>query len=288
MRISLTAAAMVLALYAVPALADRDPESGAPKPVRKHDSGGSPITDHFYVRASFYNPQMHTNLRVDPSNPAPGQTGNAINAEDDLGLPDKLHKGRVEFMFRLRDRNKVRVDFFEADRAGSKVLTNDISFNNQTFAAGLAAQTSMDWRQFDITYTYSFLRRDRFELGSGIGVYFLQLNVTMQQSPPFALALRQQVSAATPFPALPLDATWRISSRWSATARAAYLKATLSGFRGWYADLHEDVQYRWSSNFALGLGYSSTRTHLTRKGGSFPGEFGMSMSGPEAFVRVSF
>lgn len=287
MRISFTATAVILALYAAPALADRDPQSGAPKPPRKQRSD-SPITDHFFVRASYYGPQLNTNLRVDPSNPAPGETGTAINAEKDLGLPDKLHKGRVEFMFRLRDRNKVRVDFLEADRAGSQVLANDIVFNNQTFAAGLPAHTALDWRQFDITYTYSFIRNDRFEVGSGIAVYFLQLDAVMQQNPPFALALRQEVSAATPFPALPLDVTWRISSRWSATARGAYLKATLSGFRGWYADLHEDVQYRWNPNFVIGLGYSSTRTSLTRKGGSFPGQFAMSISGPEAFIRFSF
>src|SRR2546429_1372387 len=34
-------------------------------------------------------------------------------------------------------------------------------------------------------------------------------------------------SAATPFPALPLDLTWVISQRWAAIVRGAYLKATL-------------------------------------------------------------
>ena len=99
---------------------------------------------------------------------------------------------------------------------------------------------------------------------------------------------RQEVTAATPFPALPLDLTWVLSRRWAASARAAYLKAHLSGFRGWYADIHEDIQYRWNPNFSLGLGYSSIRSSLTRRGGSFPGAFGMSISGPEAFVRFSF
>jgi hypothetical protein len=99
---------------------------------------------------------------------------------------------------------------------------------------------------------------------------------------------RQEVTAATPFPALPLDLTWAISSRWAAVVRGAYLKATLSGFRGWYADSHEDIQYRWNPNFAIGLGYAAIRTSLNRSGGTFPGAFAMSISGPEAFVRFSF
>ena len=286
MRNWLVVAAVILGVPTAPAFADRDhdPNSGAPLPPHRHETP-SPITDHFYIRGTFYDPQVRTNFRVDPSQAVPGVTGTPVNGENNLGLPNRLRQGRVEFMFRLRERSKVRVDYFEADRSGSKVLANDVVFGNQTFAAGQLTQTSLDWRQFDITYTYSLVRNDRFELGTGVGIYFLQVDAIGQVP---ARNQRQEVTAATPFPALPLDLTWRISSRWAATVRGAYLKATLSGFRGWYADSHEDIQYRWNPNFAIGLGYAAIRTSLTRRGGSFPGAFAMSISGPEAFVRFSF
>jgi hypothetical protein len=284
MRIWLPAAAVLLATQATPALADRDPNSGAPLPPRKHEAA-SPITDHFYIRGTFYSPQVRSNLRVDPSFAAPGVTGTPVNAENDLGLPNRLYQGRVEFMFRLRERNKVRVDYFEANRSGSKTLANDVVFGNQTFAAGQLSQTSLDWQQFDITYTYSFIRNSRFEIGTGVAVYAFQVDAIGQVPAQFQ---RQEVTAASPFLAVPLDLSWRISDRWAATARGAYLKATLNGFRGWYADIHEDLQYRWNPNLALGLGYSTIRTSLTRSGGSFPGAFSMSINGPEAFVRFSF
>ena len=286
MRNWLAVAAVALAIPTAPAFADRDhdPNSGAPLPPHRHETP-SPITDHFYIRGTFYDPQVRTHFRIDPSQAAPGMTGTPVNGENVLGLPNRLRQGRVEFMFRLRERSKVRVDYFEADRSGSKVLANDVVFGNQTFAAGQRTRTSLDWRQFDITYGYSLVRNDRFEVGTGLGIYFLQVDAIGEVP---AQKQRQEVTAGTPFPALPLDLTWRISSRWAATARGAYLKATLSGFRGWYADLHEDIQYRWNPNFAIGLGYSAIRTSLTRRGGSFPGAFAMSISGPEAFVRFSF
>ena len=286
MRNWLAVAAVILGVPTAPALADRDhdPNSGAPLPPHRHETP-SPITDHFYIRGTFYDPQVRTHFRIDPSQAAPGMTGTPVNGENVLGLPNRLRQGRVEFMFRLRERSKVRVDYFEADRTGSKVLANDVVYGNQTFAAGQRTRTSLDWRQFDITYGYSLVRNDRFEVGTGLGIYFLQVDAIGEVP---AQKQRQEVTAGTPFPALPLDLTWRISSRWAATARGAYLKATLSGFRGWYADLHEDIQYRWNPNFAIGLGYSAIRTSLTRRGGSFPGAFAMSISGPEAFVRFSF
>ncbi|HEX4389844.1 MAG TPA: hypothetical protein VH109_14560 [Steroidobacteraceae bacterium] len=284
MRFSLTVVALLLAIYAAPAFAERDPQSGAPLPPKKREPA-SPITDHFSVRAAFYAPGMNTNLRVDPTNPPPGVTGTPVNAESDLGLPDKMHQGRVELMFRMRDRNKIRLDYFEADRSGTAVLNRDVVFGNETFLSGSVTQSSLDWKQFDITYTYSFIRSAHVELGTGIAVYFLQADAIGFVP---ATNQRQEVSAATPFPALPLDFVWAISSRWALTAHGAYLRAHLAGFDGWYVDYQVDAQYRWNPNFAVGAGWAAIRTSLERSSGVNPGVFAMSASGPQAFIRFSF
>jgi hypothetical protein len=284
MRIFRAVAAVLLVTQAMPALADRDPYSGAPLPPATHEPA-SPITDHFYIRAAFYTPKYNTSFRVDPTNAPPGTTGTPVNAENDLGLPHRERQGVVDFMFRLRDRNKVRVGYFETKRSGSQVLANDVVFGNQTFPAGELAQTSFDLEQFNITYTYSFIRNDRFEVGSGLALYFLQLDVIGQVP---SQNLRQEVTTGTPFPALPLDLTWCLSSRWAATAQAAYLKVNTHNLGGWYLDTHADIQYRWVPNFVVGAGYASIRTDLTHRNGSFPGVVNMTISGPQVFVRFSF
>jgi hypothetical protein len=285
MRILRLVAALSLVAQAMPALAgDRDPYSGAPLPPSKHEPA-SPITDHFYIRAAFYSPKYDTNFRVDPTNAPPGTTGTPVNAENDLGLTHREQRGVVDFMFRLRDRNKVQVGYFESNRSGSQVLANDVVFGNQTFPAGQLAQTSFDLQQFNITYTYSFIRNNRFEVGTGLALYFLQIDVIGAVP---AQSLRQEVTAATPFPALPLDLTWVLSSRWAATAQAAYLKVNTHNLGGWYLDTHADIQYRWVNNFVVGAGYASIRTDLTHRNGSFPGVVNMTISGPQVFVRFSF
>ena len=284
MRIFRAVAAVLLVTQAMPALADRDPYSGAPLPPATHEPA-SPITDHFYIRAAYYAPKYKESFRVDPTNAPPGVTGTPVNAQNDLGLPRRDNQGVVDFMFRLRDRNKVRVGYFESNRSGSQVLANDVVFGNQTFPAGELAQTSFDLQQFNITYTYSFIRNDRFEVGSGLALYFLQLDVIGQVP---AQGLRQEVTAATPFPALPLDLTWCLSRRWAATAQAAYLKVNTHNLSGSYLDTHADIQYRWVPNFVVGAGYASIRSDLTHRNGSFPGVVNMSIKGPQVFVRFSF
>ena len=282
MRIFLTIGA---ALFAAQALAaDRDPYSGAPLPPAKHEPA-SPITDHFYIRAAFYSPKFDTNFRVDPSNAPAGTTGTPVNAENDLGLDHRQHKGRVDFMFRLRERNKLRVEYYEADRSATQALTSDIVFGDQTFLAGQVVQTQINWRSFGLTYTYSFYRSDRFEVGTGIGVYFMEAE-TMGAVP--ATGQATDKSAAEPLPTLPLDLTWCISQRFSATARGNYVKAAISGFNGSFTELHADLQYRWNPNFSIGVGFTSMRLDLKGDQSTVPGFVDMSFKGPEAFIRFSY
>lgn len=284
MRIWPAAVASLSAILSAPALADIDPLSGAPLPPKKEEIA-SPITDHFYALAGVYFISAKTHLRLDPNNAGPGVTGTPLDAEEQLGLPASLTQGTAEFMFRLGERNKVRLDYFEADRSGTATFANDVVFGNQVFAAGTKVQSSLDLRLFAVVYTYSFYRSDRFEIGTGIGAYFVTvsaqgLNLTTNQS--------QMDSAADPFPTLPLDFTWRISRRWAFTGHADYLKVNLSQFGGWLSNVHGDFQYRWNPNFALGLGYTSIRTRYDRSNGNFTGAFYMSFNGPEAFIRFSF
>jgi hypothetical protein len=285
MRNWLPVAAVLLAMQAPLAFADRDPNSGAPLPPAKTPRSTSPITDHFYIRAAYYPPQFRTSLRVDPSHAAAGVIGTPLNGENDLGLPQRVHEGRVDFMFRMRERSKVRLDYFEANRSGSRTLANDTVFGNTTFAAGSVTQNTFNFQMGDLTYTYSFYRTDRLEIGTGLALYLIEARLEAAVPATFQ---SQTVTAAGPLPALPLDFTWRISNRFALTARAAYVRADIGGARGWFADLHEDLQYRWKPNFALGLGYSSIRASISSATGDNPGVLSMSISGPEAFLRFSF
>lgn len=285
MRMWLAVAAAVLATQSGLAYAEVDKLSGAPLPPHRSETP-SPIHDHFYVLGAFYSPVVHTDVRIDPTTGVPpGTLGTPVNAERDLGLAPRLHKGRIEFMFRLRERNKLRVEYFEADRSATKTLDNTIVFGDQTFLVTEAVQTSINWRSFGLTYTYSIFRTDTFEVGTGLGVYFMDAEA-MGAVP--ASGQQTDKSAAEPVPTLPLDVVWAISQRFSVNAHGNYMKAAISGFNGSFTDLHGNLQYRWTPNFSLGLGFTSMRISLSGDSGSIPGLISMSYKGPEAFFRVSF
>lgn len=286
MRIRLAVAtAAILVLPVAPALADTDPYSGAPLPPSKKHETPSPITDHFYVEGIYYRPAVKTPIRVDPNGAPAGVVGTNITAEQDLGLDSRLNMPRIEMMFRLKERNKIRVDFLEVNRDATHQLARTIGFGNEIFLADDLVASSIDYRMFGITYTYSIFRNDRFEAGTGLGVDLIQAEAMAQVN---STQQRQDVSGAGPFPSIPLDLAFRISRRWSVTARGQYFHASLSNFNGYLAQVHEDVQYRWKDNFTLGVGYTSIRAKLALDTGNFPGLFALSLEGPEAYFKVSF
>jgi hypothetical protein len=288
MRPGATIVAALLALAALPARAERDPLTGAPLPPGQKRDIPSPITDRFYARGIFYSPAISTSVRVDSNTGPPGMPttpGTLVSGEKDLGMKARQPQGQIELMFRLRKRSKMRLNFFESSRAGNRLLTRTILFGNETFNIGDQASSSLDFRSFNLTYTYSFIRTDRVEIGAGLAAHFIEADA-MGGVP--ARHVQQEVSGAGAFPTIPLDFAWRISRRFALTARGQYFRASVNGFQGSLGDYHADVQYRWLPNFALGAGYSLTRVSLDVNDANFPGIFRMYVRGPEAFFRVSF
>ncbi len=242
----------------------------------------SPVSDYFYVRAGYYAPKVATTLRLDSDF---GTPGTVLNAEEDLGLTDAPDQGQLEFMMRMRERNRLRVNFLQLDRDSRVDLARQIEFGNQTFLVDDRVAALLDWRMISLTYTYSIFKRERFELGAGIGAHIL---VAEARGSVPARNQREQATGAGAFPTIAADAAFRISKRWAVTARAQQFSTSIGKFDGSLSDYHLDVQYRFRRNLAFGLGYTSTKVKVEVTDSDFPGLFDLSTKGPELFMRVSF
>jgi hypothetical protein len=243
----------------------------------------SPITDHFYMRGTYFSAAVDTVLRVDPSD---GTTGTTLSGEDDLGLDDKIDQGRMEFDIRMREKNNVRIDYFKLDRFKEQALPRDIVFGDSpVFTAGTTFRSHLDYRQLNITYTYSFLKTDRFEAGAGLGLHIVEAHAEGGEP---GTVNREKSDNVGIFPTIALTGAWRISKRWAFTIRGQQFSASPENFEGKLADYHADVQYRMRRNMAFGLGYRKLSTHVLVTDQNDSGLFDLDTAGPELFIRVSF
>jgi hypothetical protein len=243
----------------------------------------SPITDHFAARVSYYMGKVSTNGSVtDPDSLTPGTP---ISMEDDLGLTPDVHQGRVEFIFRMRKRHRLRVDMWEINRNSTTSPSSDIVFGDITLMPTDTVIAQFNWRQSDFTYTYSVLQHSRFELGVGLGMHLIQADTEARV---YARGLHESFEGAGPFGTVALDGTVLITSRFSFNARAQYMSLNLNNSNGKLGDYHADVQFRWKPNLAIGLGYESTQEQVTVSNSNPNGDMKFDVHGAELFVRASF
>jgi hypothetical protein len=257
-------------------------------PVRPTEArpNPSPITDRFALRGSFFTSKPDTQIRLDSSG---GTQGTQFTAEDDFGLDDDIQQGRIELIFRMgrSQRNKLRVDYFKMDRFAVATLNRTINFGDGPFNAGEGIASSIDYRAFGFTDTYSLFKAETFEVGFGLGIYALQAELRGEVVQP-PRQRREEATGAGAFPTFAMDTTWLVTPRISISARGQYFSTTVGDFRGLMSDYHGDVQFRWRPNLAFGLGYTALKTSLDVQEADFPGRFAITVRGPEAFVRASF
>jgi len=253
-------------------------QQSAPEPA-------SPITDHFALRASYFSGTAATDGRVDDPNAT--TLGTPFSLERDFNLSPSVHQARAEFMFRMRERGRLRVDLWELTRTGVASPTETIVYRTHTFTPADTVYSEFDWHQVDLTWTYSFIKGRRFELGTGLGLHLLEAeataNATQSTGP-----VSEKFTGAGPFVTVALDATWRITRRFALSARGQYFKLTVSSLKGQLGDYHGDVQFRWRPNLAFGLGYQSTQTRLDVTNDDPNGFMRIGTHGPELFARASF
>jgi hypothetical protein len=179
----------------------------------------------------------------------------------------------------------VRADFFKMTRSADQVINQQIRFGNNVYQANDRVVSSLDLRQLGLSYSYSLLRSEQWELGLGLAVHLLQMEGALEV--PVTLQ-RERVDGAGPLPALTTDVTWRATPRFSLNLAGSFLGGSMSGVKGSYKSWHGDVQFRARPNFALGLGYTQTRFRVDSRTTDFVGYFNLKYQGPEAFLRVSF
>jgi hypothetical protein len=269
---------------------DEGPKQAKAEPVLKPSEAlkpkkndfASPITDHFYMRLSYFPASVNTTFRLDPNSLT---QGTELSGEDDLGLDDKVDQGRMEFDIRMANRGHVRIDYFKLNRFAEQPLPRDIVFGDFTFDEGTTFRTKLDWRVLTLTYSYSFFKTDRFEAGVGLGLHIIQADA--EGGEPGTLN-REKSSEAGIFPTVAANVAFRISKRWSVTARGQQFSASPEDFDGTMAEYHGDIQYRLRKNLALGLGYTNMKTDLQVFDSEQPVLFNLDTTGPELFFRVSF
>jgi hypothetical protein len=250
--------------------------------AKADDHYRNPVDDRFRLTGGAFLASTATTLRLDGAVP---DSGTLINMEDDLGLHDKSTLPDIEIMFAMRERHRMRLNFFKLDRSTAQNLTRDLVIRGDIYQVDDLAESTFNLRMMSITYSYAFLHNPHIDLAGSFGLNVLEFNARALVR---ARALDQTEDNAGPFPTIGLDLLVPISRRFYAEARAEYLKVSIQDFDGSAQNLHAGFLYRYRENLAVGVGYRKFNINVTSNDVGDTGEFELDNSGAEVFLRLSF
>lgn len=246
------------------------------------DKLGSPNGERFRLSAGMFSFDTETDVRIDADD---GTEGTVVSGEEDLGLRDHSEVGDVEVETRIRERHRVRFDYFKVDRAATQALERQIVFGNDTYNVGDVVDSSIDMRNFGVTYMYELVRKERYIFAWGLGVNLIELNTAAEVD---ARSISEEESIAGPGPVVGIQTLVRITDHIHAELRAEYMEAHAKDFRGSLTHLHGTIAYRFNRSIGAGLGYKLFEIDADSESAGDTGRFTISNSGPLAFVRVTF
>jgi outer membrane protein len=116
------------------------------------------------VRGDYWFPELSGDLSVD----AKGITGTSLDLETDLGLDDESYPV-VEAFVGLGNHH-LRGCYYNADYSGTKILTEGITFNGETFAADERITSSLEYDVYDFMYQYDLLDLENVLAGFTLGI----------------------------------------------------------------------------------------------------------------------
>jgi hypothetical protein len=225
-----------------------------------------------------------TNLQLDSST---GVAGTPVNAEDAFGLDRSDYEAKIQAMVRVGERHRLRFDYFSLDRSDNTTVTDPIVFRDVTLLPGDPLNSNLSIRTLDISYGYSFLHSDRYEVAATIGVADTDISARARVQTA-TRHVDQTEDQAGPVPTLGLDATYVVSKRFYVDGRAQYLKVRIDDLDGTLGIYELDALYRLRPNISFALGYTMFRANLISTQAKQAGFFNFDSKGPEFFVRIAF
>ena len=244
----------------------------------------SPTEERMRFSLGVIRTSNQTDLQIDSSK---GVAGTPVSAENQFGLSPTDYEPKFQAMVRVQERQRLRFDYFQLNRSGSTTVTEPIIFRDVVFQAGDPLSSTLNLSTFSITYEYSFLHSEKYEVAATLGVTETDISARVRVST-LTRHVDQSEDQAGPFPTGGLDATFVLSKRFYLDGRAEYMHLSYNNLAGSLGYGEFDALYRVRPNISFALGYNYVRANLESTQATQGGYFNFNCKGPEFFVRVAF
>ena len=235
---------------------------------------------------------LSTDVRVRVDGEMTGQEGDSIDFDDTFGIGE-FDRFRLDGLWRISGKHSVRGTYFTNTRSGTRELSRDINFGDETFPVSAVTTARSELKVMQLSYDYAFRRRDNYEFAAGIGVHMLDASLSLDATitaggGSASRELSESASSGAPLPVLGIRGMWRLPHNFYATALAQFFYVDFDDYTGSLSDLKATLVWQASPHVGIGLGYNDFRLRFKLDKRLFDGRMRWDYGGAMAFVSVTY
>jgi hypothetical protein len=223
------------------------------KPMRTKQYGTIPARFQFGIGG--YLPQINTSAQLSTAH----LPGTDINLSKTLGLTPNNQSIDLYAQWRFKQRHVLSAEFFTFNRSASRTITDSLIVNDTIYHAGATIDTKNGIQYYGLTYRYYIWRRERWELGAGLGIDVMDLSASFGVKASVngqADSAQVKGSIVAPVPMIGIYADWEMIPRLylRGTFQTLYI-ANVQSYGGAVRDRRIAAEWYPFHNFGFGLGW---------------------------------
>jgi hypothetical protein len=261
-------------------------------PAAGHSEIIEPGHERFSVSLGWFLSAFDTHLRVD--NPTLGE-GTPIDLHDDVGVDRNTSAFWADVQWRFASRHRIEIAYSRFTVNGSKLTEGPIQIGDEIYDAGSTISAEISTEIVPITYSFSFMKREKNELAAVIGVHWSREGLVVQGSSAgststdnFDASNETSADADLPLPVLGLRYDHHFSPRWSAGGQAGFFGVNTSDLDGTLWTARGYGECRFSRYVGLGLAVDAFNLRATANMGSWTGDVDYAYWGPQLYLKARY
>jgi hypothetical protein len=251
----------------------------------------NPLESKFIAAVGYF--FMSTDMRVRVDGETSNAVGTDVDYDDTFGIGD-FDRFRADLSWRIAPRHVLRGMYFQNNRHATRSLEREVDFQDETFPVGATVDARSNLTVAQLSYEYAFVRRDNYELAGGIGIHYVDMELSLDatisaQGNQASRRADAGASTSAPLPVLGLRGLWRLPHNFYITALAQYFYLQLDPYSGSLIDLKASVVWQATDHFGIGIGYNDFGFRFDIEDrGDFDGRLRWDYGGAMAFATFMF
>ena len=229
----------------------------APAPARAEMPGDVP--DHWRISLGGIAADTYTDAGLGSTTAG---IGASINFEDIFGLPDSKSTWRVEANWHFKKRQYLDFGYFELNRSGSRVVSEDVEWGDFIFQAGGEVTADFKSNFPYVAWRYDFLQLPEVRISGSAGLNYLGLEsglaavgtATDLNGMPISGSVEERVSVAAPVPQIGLQIDWALTKRLAVKMYLRQIYINIADINGGIGESAARLHWWATKNFGISGG----------------------------------